>query len=76
MMQEQGWKKLSRREVLDQAEIRDYKDFCLVKTAVPFLRPGHTDTELRLRLGEDGDGGRTPSFLQALGGVKILSFYV
>lgn len=65
------WNTLSRRENRDQAEIRDYKDFCLMKIAVPFLRPGHTETELRLRRGEVGDGGRTPNFLQALEIVKI-----
>ena len=62
-----------REKTLVQVGIRGYKDFCLVKIAVPFLRPGHTDTELRLRRGEDGDGGSTPSFLQALEGVKILN---
>ena len=67
----EDWNKLSRRESRDQAKIRDYKDFCLVKIVDPFLRPGHTETELRLRRGDDVDGGRTPSFLQALEGVKI-----
>jgi hypothetical protein len=58
-----------QRENEAEVATRNYASrgaFCLVKTGIPFLRPGWTVTEFRLRLGCESDGGRTPSFWQAL----------